>query len=673
MASKFCKLHTCLLFIAILFSVDASRGIEKSCNVTKQIAKKLFISSDGAHNTSITDNSLQVCEKNNTCCTRKMEIKLEKVSEDLRKSLFKSMHNNIQHRFSSTARNFSGFFSNLIENAYKDVDQLYTRTYADKYTKNKAIFRHLYSKLREYINGTEQMDLKQLVDSWFSMLYQKVFMISNEDKIYDASYQHCILETAEMIRPFGDTPRRVGVQVKKSFLASKVIIEALNSGHKVVEALLNIKINKQCVDAFAKMTMCDACVGAMNTRPCHNYCLNVMKGCTAYPAAVAPSWSTFLNAVTKLANKIDGPFSMETVIRPLGVEISSGLMRFQFNRDNITAMVEKKCGIPLMKKTKSVKRRSLKSDEMSYPYNFLGMNNEVRPTTAYGTSLYRLIKSLKSMIIEVKNHWTAISHTVCSSGVAAPQTETENCWNGKSVDRRSTWDIPVAFYYKCWQFEVQQFTVAHFIVHSPMHQHGYVYDINSKSSNNVCSYMHPVVKDGFEEMFQNPEVHLEIKEPVPRQVLKLKDITQRILMAINGADSNGVDQEDGSGDSGEGSGGGSGDGGSGSGDGTTDPGSGQLTTPWPAVVSTSTITDINNNVETDPFVPSATQNPNEIPGKGTGTGPGTGNDSTQDKEQDPLDNGTERSIGRPDNGATTNVATVLSSLFCFIITGLLLL
>ncbi len=239
-----------------------------------------------------------------------------------------------------TSNNFRlGFFEDLIENSYTDLDKLYTRTYQDKYTNHKAIFRHLFTKLAEYINGTEQMDLKQLVDSWFSMLYQKVYMISNENSVYDASYQHCILESAEMIRPFGDIPRKIGVQIKKSFLASKVIVEALNTGKKVIDALLSMKINKQCMDAFTKMTQCGSCIGAKDVKPCHNYCVNVMKGCTAYPAAVGPSWNIFLNALMKLANKVEGPFSMEAVIRPLGVEISAGIMLFQLNTRNITARV----------------------------------------------------------------------------------------------------------------------------------------------------------------------------------------------------------------------------------------------------------------------------------------------------------------------------------------------
>lgn len=209
----------------------------------------------------------------------------------------------------------------------------------EKYTNHKAIFKHLFTKLGNYMTGKEEMDLKQTVDSWFSLLYQKVYMISNPDFHFDASYQHCILETADMLKPFGDYPRKISLQVKKSFLASKVLQEALVTGKTVVDELLKMKTHKKCTEAFMKMTHCGVCSGAEGVRPCFNYCMNVMKGCSAYPAVVSPTWNSYINALLKLASKVDGPFSMEVAVEPLGVKISEGIMTFQLNRQNISTHV----------------------------------------------------------------------------------------------------------------------------------------------------------------------------------------------------------------------------------------------------------------------------------------------------------------------------------------------
>lgn len=120
------------------------------------------------------------------------------------------------------------------------------------------------------------------------------------------------------------------------------------------------------------------------------------------------------------------------------------------------------------------------------------------------------------------------------------------------------------------------------------------------------------MKDGIDGMFRNPEVPLNITDPyltVTRQVIKLKEITQRILSAANGADSNTFDLEEGSGEtSGDGSGVGSGSG----------EGSGEILIPTQRPRTNPPIsTDIiDNGVEvkkTTPFRPPTTTMGNVIP------------------------------------------------------------
>ena len=184
------------------------------------------------------------------------------------------------------------------------------------------------------------------------------------------------------------------------------------------------------------------------------------------------------------------------------------------------------------------------------------------------------------------------------------------------------------------------------------------------------SYMKPIVKDGLEGMFNNPEVRLNITDPhltVTRQVIKLKEITQRVISATNGADSNEFDLEgSGEGSGGEGSGGCS-EAGSG-GSGCSGSGSGDKPTPWPQTVPTTGTDIINNNVgegdDTTPFYPSVTTMGNEIVQY-------TDRDDQLNQANDAT---LKKSVGKkPAGGATLVVGTIFTSLFSFAVTGILLL
>ena len=69
------------------------------------------------------------------------------------------------------------------------------------------------------------------------------------------------------------------------------------------------------------------------------YCINVIKGCYVDTIFVQGKWNQFIDALVALTTKIEGPFSMEAVIEPLGVKISEAIMAFQDNQANITKKV----------------------------------------------------------------------------------------------------------------------------------------------------------------------------------------------------------------------------------------------------------------------------------------------------------------------------------------------
>ncbi|KPP66825.1 hypothetical protein Z043_114636 [Scleropages formosus] len=57
-----------------------------------------------------------------------------------------------------------------------------------------------------------------------------------------------------------------------------------------------VSVIPPCVRALTRMLYCPYCRGLPNTKPCGNYCLNVMKGCLANQADLDPEWNLFIGA-----------------------------------------------------------------------------------------------------------------------------------------------------------------------------------------------------------------------------------------------------------------------------------------------------------------------------------------------------------------------------------------
>ena len=107
-------------------------------------------------------------------------------------------------------------------------------------------------------------------------------------------YLECVSKNMKKLQPFGDVPKKLTLQLRRSFVATRTFSQALQEGKKVLAKILKIGPKDKCVEALTKMTSCPACQGLPAIRPCSSYCQNVMKGCLAHHAELGDSWDKYL-------------------------------------------------------------------------------------------------------------------------------------------------------------------------------------------------------------------------------------------------------------------------------------------------------------------------------------------------------------------------------------------
>lgn len=87
------------------------------------------------------------------------------------------------------------------------------------------------------------MDLDDAMDNFFNTLYQKMFTVLNGQYNFDNKYLECVGEHMKEMRPFGDVPQKLGVQIKRSFVATRAFSQALTVAANVLK-------NMQTVSSF---------------------------------------------------------------------------------------------------------------------------------------------------------------------------------------------------------------------------------------------------------------------------------------------------------------------------------------------------------------------------------------------------------------------------------------
>lgn len=79
---------------------------------------------------------------------------------------------------------FSEFFKNLLSQSKSEFHEMFKRTYGVIYEQNSYVFSDLFNDLENYYNRGK-VDLTEALDSFFNILYQRMFVVLNSQYKFD--------------------------------------------------------------------------------------------------------------------------------------------------------------------------------------------------------------------------------------------------------------------------------------------------------------------------------------------------------------------------------------------------------------------------------------------------------------------------------------------------------
>nr|XP_033780331.1 glypican-2 [Geotrypetes seraphini] len=478
------------------FSAE-SRG--RSCADTRHVLSSRGFSLSLLPPTLISGEHLRICPQDYTCCASETEQRLSRQTQAEFQSLVEESSSFLLSTFTTRHHKFDEFFRELIHVSEKLLIQMFTQTYGRLYTQNAQLFQELFRELRRYYQGGRVHLEEALADFWGRLL-ERIFGLLNPQYYFPEEYLECVSKHAEQLRPFGDVPRKLRIQVTRALIAARAFMQGLATGRDVITKAAKINPSAECLRAVMRMTYCPLCRGMPSLKPCNGFCLNVMKGCLANQADLDSEWNQFIDALVQVAERLEGPFNFELAADSIGVKISEGIMYLQENSMQMSTKVFQGCGNPRPApgRTKRAARDETKRRFRTY-------SPDEKPTTAAGTNLDRLVKDVKEKLRLMKGFWVTVPHTLCSDDkVAADVTNEEKCWNGQARGR----------------------------------------------------YLPDVTRDGLVNQINNPEVEVDIARPelkTRQLIMQLRVTTNRLRSAFSGNDVDFQDAyEDGSGGSGGG-------------------------------------------------------------------------------------------------------------------------
>ncbi|XP_052902142.1 glypican-6 [Anopheles moucheti] len=337
----------------------------------------------------IPDLSLRHCDVppgGGTCCTQMTEHKLALHAKTMLERNTKDNISKLSSVLGARAQRFNEFFEELLGQSKHEFHAMFKRTYGTIYEQNSGVFADLFAELeRYYAHG--KVDLSETMDHFFNILFQKMFTVLNAQYTFDNKYLGCVSEHMKELKPFGDVPDKLSVQIKRSFVATRTYAQALASAADAARNMINVRLSAECTAALTRMSTCNVCAG-QTKKPCESYCVNVMKGCFPSYEEVGTEWDTFVAKMERISERLLGPFNIFMVVQPIDIKISEAIMNFQENGKVISDRIFQGCGQPALGRM----RRSL--DDKGNTLAINGIESQPRLITTFGQQQLPLVEGI---------------------------------------------------------------------------------------------------------------------------------------------------------------------------------------------------------------------------------------------------------------------------------------
>lgn len=116
---------------------------------------------------------------------------------------------------------------------------MFVRTYGMLYMQNSEVFQDLFTELKRYYTGGN-VNLEEMLNDFWARLLERMFQLINPQYHFSEDYLECVSKYTDQLKPFGDVPRKLKIQVTRAFIAARTFVQGLTVGREVANRVSKV-------------------------------------------------------------------------------------------------------------------------------------------------------------------------------------------------------------------------------------------------------------------------------------------------------------------------------------------------------------------------------------------------------------------------------------------------
>lgn len=119
---------------------------------------------------------------------------------------------------------------------------MFVRTYGMMYVQNAELFKEFFQSLtRYYKSGSAAINLESMLSDFWADLLERMFRLVNVQYEFSDAYMECVSRHTEQLQPFGDVPRKLRLQLSRSFVAARIFVRGLDIMPEVLNKVSKVR------------------------------------------------------------------------------------------------------------------------------------------------------------------------------------------------------------------------------------------------------------------------------------------------------------------------------------------------------------------------------------------------------------------------------------------------
>lgn len=363
------------------------------------------------------------------CCSSEVTEALVEAGRAALSDVVKHQAHSLHKLLTQHREHLHGVVVSALGSAHQRVSQVFATTYPRlAVSGSKEVLQDLFVGLEVALTDSDDTALNRIMDTFWDDLFPPVYHSALHARLppFDSSYVECLRDVRRTVSPWGIIPALVGEPLIRGLQTARLLIHALDQGADALAAAQRWRAPRECGEAHARMTLCQACHGAATpTPPCLGLCLNIGRGCLAPLAEVDGAWGDLATAASRAYESLKAA-DLKHNLRQLPDKLSEAVMVALERGPKLQKKVRRECSSPTHEEhlathsTPPTAQGEMAVDLTTDSWSVVGVSD------AAGSAV-RAVEAARGW-------WAGLADEHCRTTAAL---DSDICWNGRALHRYS--------------------------------------------------------------------------------------------------------------------------------------------------------------------------------------------------------------------------------------------